>query len=160
MAVDIFMNIDGVKGESQDSAHKDQIDVFSWNWGMSQTGSRHVGGGGGTGKVEVRDLTFVKYIDKSSTDLMLFCCNGKHIAKAEVTLRKAGENPLEYLKIKLSDCLISGVDTGGAGEDDRHMETITVNFAKVEVEYTPQKADGTGDAPTTMGWDIAKNVKV
>ncbi|HYZ23931.1 MAG TPA: type VI secretion system tube protein Hcp [Rhodopila sp.] len=160
MAVDMFMKIDGVTGEAKDKAHSGEIDVLSWQWGMTQSGSRHIGGGGGSGKVNVSDLNFVKYVDKSSTDLMLFCCNGKHIPKAQLTVRKAGENPVEYLKIKMSDCLIGAVHGGGSTGDDRHVETITLNFAKVEVEYTPQKDDGTGDAPTTMGWHIAENAKV
>ena len=160
MAVDIFIKIDGATGELKDSAHQGEIDVLSWTWGMTQSGSRHVGGGGGTGKVAVHDLSFVKYVDKSSTDLMLFCCNGKHISEATLVVRKAGESPLEYLKIKMTQCLITSVETGGAGEQDRLTETVTVNFAKVEVDYTPQKEDGTGDAATHMGWDIAKNEKV
>jgi type VI secretion system secreted protein Hcp len=160
LASDMFMKIDGVTGEAKDVAHAGEIDVLAWNWGMSRSGSRHVGGGGGTGKVTVRDLNFVKYIDKSSTELMLFCCNGKHVPKAELTIRKAGENPLEYVKIKMSDCLISSLDTGGSGEQDHLMETVTLNFARVEVEYTPQKEDGSGDAATTMGWDVAKNEEV
>lgn len=160
MAVDMHMKIDGVKGEAKDSSHKDEIDVLSWSWGMSQSGSRHTGSGGGSGKVSVQDLSLVKYIDKASTDLMLFCCNGKHIPSAQLTIRKAGETPVEYMKVKLSDCLISAIHTGGSGGEDRLTETVTVNFAKVEVEYTPQKEDGSGEAPTNMGWDIAQNVKV
>lgn len=160
MAVDMFMKIDGVTGESQDSAHGEEIDVIAWTWGLQQSGSRHGGGGGGSGKVNVQDLSFTKYVDKSSTDLMLFCCNGKHVKEATLTVRKAGESPLEYIKVKMSDCLISGVTTGGSGGEDRLTENVTLNFAKVEVEYTPQKADGSGDAPATMGWDISKNEKV
>ncbi|MGF7212430.1 type VI secretion system secreted protein Hcp [Skermanella aerolata] len=160
MAVDMFMKIDGVKGEAKDSAHSDEIDVLSWSWGMSQSGSRHVGGGGGSGKVSIKDMSFVKYADRSSTDLMLFCCNGKHIAEASLTVRKAGENPLEYMKFKMNDCLISAVNCGGSPRDERLTETVTVNFAKIEVEYTPQKEDGLGDASTIMGWDITKNEKV
>jgi type VI secretion system secreted protein Hcp len=118
-----------------------------------------MGGGGGSGKVNVSDLTVTKYVDKSSTDLMLFCCNGKHISEASLTVRKAGENPLEYLKIKMSDCLVSAVQTGGSGGDDRLTENLSLNFAKAEVEYTAQKPDGSGDAAMTMGWDIAKNEK-
>lgn len=160
MAVDIFLKVEGADGESKDSAHSGEIDVVSYNWGMSQSGSRHIGGGGGTGKVMVRDLNVVKRIDKASANLMLFCCNGKHIPSAELTVRKAGENPLEYMKVKMTDCLISSVDSGGSGEQDHLMETVTLNFAKVEVEYTPQKEDGSGDAAVTMGWDVAKNEKV
>jgi type VI secretion system secreted protein Hcp len=160
VAVDMFMKIDGVSGEAKDSAHSGEIDVLSWNWGLTQSGSRHVGGGGGSGKVSVHDINFVKYVDKSSTDLMLFCCNGKHVASAQLTVRKAGENPVEYMVIKMTDCLISSHAGGGSNGDDRLVETVTLNFAKVEVEYTPQKEDGTGDAKTTMGWHIAKNEKV
>jgi type VI secretion system secreted protein Hcp len=119
-----------------------------------------VGGGGGSGKVNVNDINFVKYVDKASTDLMLFCCNGKHVASAQLTVRKAGENPVEYMVIKMTDCLVSSHAGGGSNSDDRLTETVTLNFAKVEVEYTPQKEDGTGDAKTTMGWHIAKNEKV
>jgi type VI secretion system secreted protein Hcp len=90
---------------------------------------------------------------------MLFCCNGKHVKEATLTVRKAGESPLEYIKVKMSDCLVSGVTTGGSGGEDRLTENVTLNFAKVEVEYTPQKEDGSGDAPATMGWDISKNEK-
>lgn len=160
MAVDMFIKIDGVTGESKDSAHGEEIDVIAWTWGLQQSGSRHVGGGGGSGKVNVQDLSFTKYVDKSSTDLMLFCCNGKHVKEATLTVRKAGETPLEYIKVKMSDCLVSGVTTGGSGGEDRLTENVTLNFSKVEVEYTPQKEDGSGDAPATMGWDISKNEKV
>ncbi len=159
MAVDMFIKVDGVTGESKDSAHSGEIDVIAWTWGLQQSGSRHMGGGGGSGKVNVQDLSFTKYVDKSSTDLMLFCCNGKHVKEATLTVRKAGESPLEYIKIKMSDCLVSGVTNGGSGGEDRLTENVTLNFAKVEVEYTPQKEDGSGDAPATMGWDISKNEK-
>lgn len=160
MAVDIFMKVEGVTGESVDDAHAGEIDVLAWNWGMSNSGTAHQGGGAGAGKVNVHDLSFTKYIDKASTDLMLFCCNGKHVPSCVLTLRKAGEQPLEYLVITMTDCLISSVTTGGSGGQDRLTENVAINFAKIEVAYTPQKADGTGDAPTQMGWDIAKNVKV
>ncbi|WP_372623336.1 Hcp family type VI secretion system effector [Falsiroseomonas sp.] len=159
MAVDIFIKIEGAEGEAQDSSHKNEIDVVSWNWGMSQAGSflAGTGAGSGTGKVQVRDLSFAKYVDKASTNLMLFCCNGKHVPEAVLTVRKAGESPVEYLKITMSDCFISSVDAGGAGEQDRLMETVAINFGKVKVEYTPQKADGTADAPTTLTWNVKEN---
>jgi type VI secretion system secreted protein Hcp len=160
MAVDMFMKVEGVTGESKDDAHADEIDVLSWSWGMNNSGSAHMGGGAGSGKVNVQDLTFTKYIDKSSTDLMLFCCNGKHVPECVLTVRKSGETPIEYLVITMTDCLIGSVTTGGVGSDDRLVETVSLNFAEVGVAYTPQLPDGTGDAPTQMGWNIEKNVKV
>src|ERR1700757_5181666 len=99
MAVDIFLNIQGLKGEALDAKHKDEMDIFSWSWGMHQRGSGHVGGGLGSGKVEVMDMTLTKFIDKSTPDLMLACCNGKHYDKAVLTNRKVGEKPLEHFVI-------------------------------------------------------------
>lgn len=159
MAMDMFIKIGAIKGESRDDKHKDEIDVLAWSWGMSNSGSAHVGGGAGAGKVNVQDLSITKYIDKSSTDLMLAACNGKHFPDALLIVRKAGEKPVEYLKIKLTEVLITSVSTGGSGGEDRLTENVSLNFAKVEVEYTPQKQDGSSDKTLTMGWDIAKNVK-
>ena len=160
MAVDMFIKIGDLKGESVDDKHKGEIDVLAWSWGMSQSGTTHMGTGGGAGKVNVQDISLTKYVDKSSPNLMQYCCNGKHFSEALLTVRKAGENPLEYLKITLKDLMISAVSTGGSGGEDRLTENVTLNFAEFKVEYTPQKKDGTGDAAVTIGWDIAKNVKV
>lgn len=159
MAVDFFMKIDAIKGESADHKHGGEIDVLAWSWGMANSGSGHSGGGSGSGKASFQDLSFTKYIDKSSTELMIAGAGGKHIKNALLTLRKAGEHPLEYLKITMEDCLITSISTGGSGGEDRLTENVTLNFAKVKVEYCEQKADGTGAAPTTFGWDIKANKK-
>lgn len=159
MAVDFFLEIDGVKGEARDSKHKEAIDVLAWSWGMSNSGSAHVGGGAGAGKVHVQDISCTKYIDASSNALMLACCNGKHFAKALLTCRKAGETPVEYLKITMEEVLISSVSTGGSGGEDRLTENLSLNFAKVKFEYTPQDEKGAAGAVKPMGWNIAENVK-
>ncbi|MFO0881435.1 MAG: type VI secretion system tube protein Hcp [Gemmataceae bacterium] len=154
---DMFLQIDSLKGESQDKAHKGEIDVLSWNWGLSNSGSAHTGGGQGAGKVNVQDLTFTKYIDKATPDLLLATCNGKHIPKAVLTVRKAGGSPLEYLQITLEELIVTSVTTGGATGDDRLTETVSLNFARVKVLYKEQTATGTvGDKPE-MGWDIRSN---
>ena len=127
MAVDMFMNIKDIKGESQDKDHKEQIDVLAWSWGASQSATTHVGGGGGSGKVSVQDLSFTKYVDTASADLLLACCNGKHFTEALLTVRKAGENPVEYIKIKMTEVLISSISTGGSGGEDRLTEHVTLN---------------------------------
>ena len=159
MAMDMFIQIGTLKGESRDSVHKEKTDVLAWSWGMSNSGSAHTGGGAGAGKVNVQDLSFTKYIDKTTTELMLAACNGKHFADALLIVRKAGEKPIEYLKIKLTEVLISSVSTGGSGGEDRLTENVTLNFAQCAVEYTPQKSDGTADKTLTMGWKIAENIK-
>jgi type VI secretion system secreted protein Hcp len=157
MAVDMFMKIDDIKGESLDKTHKDSIQVLAWSWGATQSGTTHMGGGGGSGKVNVQDLSFTKYIDGSSPNLIKACCNGKHFKQALLTVRKAGENPVEYVKIKLQDVLISSLSTGGSGGEDRLTENVTLNFSKFEFDYTGQKADGTAGSPIPATWNIAAN---
>jgi type VI secretion system secreted protein Hcp len=161
MAIDMFIKIDDIKGEAQDAKHKESIDVLSWSWGMSQSGSMHVGGGGGTGKVAVQDLAFTKYVDAATSPLIQAACNAKHYKKAVLTVRKGGENPLEYIKIELSDLLVASLQTGGAGSEDRLTENVTLNFAKFKFEYQPQDAKGgkLGGA-IEAGWDIAANKKM
>jgi type VI secretion system secreted protein Hcp len=159
MAMDIFIKIGDLKGESVDDKHKDEVQVLAWSWGMSQSGTTHTGTGAGSGKVAVQDMSFTHYIDKVSPNLMLACANGKHFSEALLTVRKAGEKPLEYLKITMTDLIVTSVTTGGSGGEDRLTENVSLNFAKFKVEYTPQKKDGSGDAPITIGWDIAGNVK-
>jgi len=160
MAVDMFLKIDDVAGEAVDSKHSGAIDILAWSWGLSQSGTTHSGGGGGAGKVAVQDISITKYIDKSSPVLQLSCCNGKHFKQAVLTVRKAGEKPLEYLKITMKDILISSVSLGGSGGEDRLTENISLNFAEFKTEYVPQKKDGTGEAAIEAAWHIAQNVKV
>ena len=160
MAADMFLKLEGVDGESKDDGHKKEIDVLAWSWGASQSGTGHVGGGSGAGKVSVQDLSFTKYADSASHLLLLDCCNGQHIKKGVLTVRKAGATPLEYIKLTMEDILVSAISTGGSGGEDRLTETITLNFSKFKYEYTPQKADGSGDGVKETGWDIAANKKV
>jgi type VI secretion system secreted protein Hcp len=159
MAFDAFMKLDGIKGESKDDKHKNEIDVLSFSWGAAQLGTHGFGGGGGAGKVDVHDMTFTKKMDSSSPDIMLACCNGKHLKDATLLLRKAGENPVDYLKVKMEDVLISGYNTGGHGGDEVITENVTLNFAKFDYEYVEQDAKGKGMAPKKIGWDIEKNIK-
>jgi type VI secretion system secreted protein Hcp len=160
MAVDMFIKIDDIKGESIDHKHKDSIQVLSWSWGLSQSGSTHSGPGGGSGKVNVQDLSFTKHVDTASPNLIKMCCNGKHFKSALLTVRKAGGSEVEYLKIKLSDILISAVSTGGSGGEDRLTENVTLNFGKFEVTYTGQDKEGKGGAAITTTWNIPGNAEV
>jgi type VI secretion system secreted protein Hcp len=159
MAVDMFLKLDGIKGESKDHKHKDEIHIESFSWGMSQTGAHGTGGGGGAGKVAVHDISITKFLDKASPALMLHCCNGKHIKDGLITVRKAGEKPVEYLKIKLTDLLVSSVQEAGHG-GDLLSESLSLNFAKFHVEYQEQKPDGSGQPGGEMGWDVKANQKV
>jgi type VI secretion system secreted protein Hcp len=158
MAVDMFLKCTDLPGESVDKTHAGTIDVLAWSWGMSQNGTTHAGPGAGAGKVNVQDISITKYVDKASPKLQLFCCNGKHIGTAMLIVRKAGEKPLEYIKITMTDIIVSSVSTGGSGGEDRLTENISLNFATVKFEYTPQKPDGSGDTAVPYTWKIAENV--
>src|SRR5690348_15518010 len=141
-AVDYFLKIDGIKGESKDDKHKDEIDILSWSFGAQQEGVSHMGGGGGAGKAHFQDIHITKHYDKSSPSLFLHCANGKHISKALLTARKAGGTQMEYLKIQMDDVIISGIQTGGSAHDGTAVPTdqISLNFSKIHIEYSEQKA--------------------
>lgn len=157
MAMDMFLTLEPIKGESQDKTYKDKIDVLAWSWGMSNSGSAHAGGGMGAGKVNVNDISLTKWIDAASPLLMKSCCNGKHFGEGKLIVRKAGENPVEYLIVTMTDVLITSISTGGSGGEDRLTENVTLNFAKVNVKYTPQDKTGAAGTPADMTWNIAAN---
>jgi len=159
MAVDMFLMLDGIKGESTDAKHKGEIDIESFSWGLAQTGSGHRGSGSGAGKVDVTDISIVKVVDKSSPSLMLACANGKHITKGKLTVRKAGENPLEYLTVDLENILVSSYQTSGANSGDTPTESIALNFVKVKLEYWTQTDKGAKGENANFSWDVAQNTK-
>lgn len=158
MAVDMFIKIGDIEGESTDSKHGKEIDVLAWSWGLSQSGTTHMGGGGGSGKVNVQDLSLTKYVDASTHALIGACCDGTHYPEAKLTVRKAGKEALEYIKITMKELIITSVSTGGSGGEDRLTENLTLNFAEFKIEYTPQNPDGTGGTAKEVGWNIAENI--
>ena len=160
MALDMFIKIGNIEGESKDEKHAKEIDVLAWSWGVSQSGTAHLGTGAGAGKVNVQDLSFTKWVDKASTALVLASCKGTHYDKALLTVRKAGDSPLEYIKLTLEDLIVTAVSTGGSGGEDRLTENVTLNFAKFKVEYTEQDAKGAAGKTSTAAWDIPANKAV
>ena len=160
MAVDMFIKIGDIKGESADDKHKGEIDVLAWSWVMTQSGDAQKGGGAGAGRVDVEDLKLTKYIDRATPVLMRYCCTGKHIPQVLLTVRKAGGKPLEYLKITMEDTIVAKISTGASGGQDRLTEDVQLNFAKVHCDYVPQKADGSGEAAIPMGYDIAAHKEI
>ena len=160
-AVDYFLKLDGIEGESADSKHKGEIELASWSFGATQGGTFSAGGGGGAGKVSMQDFHFVMKCSKASPKLFLACATGEHIKKAVVVARKAGKEQQEYLKYTFTDLLVSSFQTGGSGAGDVvPMEQISMNFAKIEVEYKEQKADGTLGGTIKAGYDVKANKAV
>jgi len=157
MAVDMFLKLDGIDGESQDNAYADHIDVLAWSWGASQSGTVHMGGGAGAGKVSVQDVSITKHIDSSSHKLLGAVSKGTHISEAILIVRKAGDSPLDYIVLTMTNCIITSISTGGSHGDDGLTETVSINFEEYEFAYTPQKADGSGDAVLPFKFNIAQN---
>ena len=153
MAADIFAKLGDIKGESIDDKHKDEIEVLSYSWGVSNAGSMGFGTGGGEGKATFQDLSFTHKVDKASPVLMQACATGVHLKEATITHRKAGKGQLEFLVIKMNDVIVTGVQNGGSGADGS-SENVSIAFAKVNVEYKPQKADGSLDAGIHFKYDL------
>jgi type VI secretion system secreted protein Hcp len=158
MAIDYFLRIDGIPGESSDAKHKGEIDVLSWSWGEANPvppgGS---GGGGGAGKVQMQDFSFTARVSKASPSLMLACASGKHFKSAVLTARKSGKPQVEFLTFSLADVLVTAYQTGGAEGDVVPMDAVSLNFAKLQMEYKQQKADGSLGTSIKAGWDVKQN---
>jgi type VI secretion system secreted protein Hcp len=155
MASDIFAKIGDIKGESLDDKHKDEIEVLSFSWGATNAGVVS-SAGGGAGKATFQDLSIVHQIDKASPLLLKACATGTHIKDAIITHRKAGKGQQEYLVVKLNDVIITAVTHGGASGQPA-SESVTLTFAKVALEYKPQKADGSLDAGIHFKYDLKAN---
>ncbi|SOY53466.1 Hcp family type VI secretion system effector [Cupriavidus taiwanensis] len=158
MAQDIFLKINGIDGESQDSSHKNEIEVLAWDWSIEQQSTMHAGSGGGAGKATVSDLSFEHFIDRASPNLMKYCLTGKHINEAVLVVRKAGGNPLEYLKLTMTDVIVTRVSPTGSVEDEVRMrEKVALSFSRVKQEYVVQNAQGGSGGAVTAGYDIKGN---
>ncbi|HWI61912.1 MAG TPA: type VI secretion system tube protein Hcp [Symbiobacteriaceae bacterium] len=158
MAIDIFLKIDGIEGESVDSRHPKEIEVESYTWGVQQVPNLGVGAesplgvprkGGGGAKASFQDLTFTHRLDKASPKLIEACATGAVIPQALLVLRKAGAKPLEFSKVTLTDVTVSSVSFSAGSSDAVPMEEVALRYGSVTIQYFPQKADGSADAPIT-----------
>ena len=153
MASDIFAKIGDIKGESLDDKHKDEIEVLSFSWGVAN--APNVGAGGaGAGKATFRDLSFTHTIDKASPSLLQACATGTHLKEATITHRKAGKGQQEYLIVKLNDVIVTSVQNSGSSGGGETTESVSLAFAKVSLEYKPQKPDGSLDAGVFFKYDL------
>lgn len=151
---DIHLKLEGIAGESKDDGHVNEIDVDAWSWGASNPGGMERGGGGGVGRVNFSDLTFVHRVDKASPNLWRACALGEHIASATLTSAKQGKGQQEFLTLKMKDVLITSVSTSGSGGGSVPMENVSMQFAEIDLGYKPQKADGSLDAPVPFKYNI------
>lgn len=157
--IDAFLKIAEIPGESQDSTHKGEFDLQSFSFGLSNSGSMHLGGGGGTGQAHFQDIPITTFVGKSTPELMLRCATGKHFPKAEIVVRKAGDTPFEYLKIELENVLVSSYQMSPGYGGELATENWSLNYAKISYSYNPQKADGSGEGWITKWYDLKTNEK-
>lgn len=160
MAIDVYLQIDGIKGESQDDKHKDWIEITSAQWGVTQPKSATASTGGGhtAERCEHRTLSISKLADVSSPLLMQLCSMGKTIPKAKLEFMRAdGEGTrIKYYEVELENVLIASADQA-VHEGSTLHDAIGLKFSKVKWKYTQQRVGGGAGGNTTGGWDLACN---
>jgi type VI secretion system secreted protein Hcp len=156
MALEAFLKIEGIPGESRKAGHPDEIDILSFSFGASNPTTVGKGTGAGASQVSISSFNIMKMTDLSSTAFFLRCAKGEHIPTAIVTLRKSGgTNPLEYLQYKFSKVYVDSIQwSGSSGGDDSPTESLSLAFEKVEIVYSSQNDDGTAKKTVGSGWDI------
>src|SRR5437016_92647 len=139
MAVEMFLDIDGVKGESQAKDFKDKIDIFSFSLGASNPSSVATGAGSGAGKVSISSISVQKIVDSATGELFLACCKGKHYKKAKLTVREAGgDKPVEYMVLDFEQVFVDSISWGAASGGEKPSESVSFSFAKIQVDYKMQ----------------------
>jgi type VI secretion system secreted protein Hcp len=157
MAVDMFLKITDVKGESKDKSHSGECEIESFSWGASQLGTSSHGTGAGGGKVSMNDFHFVMRNNSASPTLFLFCANGKHLKEATLTCRKAGGTQQNFMIATMSDVLISSYQTGGSSSGEVPMDQISLNYSKIEIDYLAQDEKGITKSAGKKHWDMKTN---
>lgn len=160
MAQDITLKLTKIEGESKKKGYENQIDVYDFKFGVSQSASSAEGHGGGSAKSDCKDLVVTKLIDKSTPILFLHSALGTPIPEAVLTVRKAGGQALDYLIVTLKDVIVTNVATGGKSEDERVREEISLNYAKISINYKAQNADGTAGAAIQKAYDLESNTEI
>lgn len=154
-----FLKIDGIRGESQDKQHRDEVELQSFAWGNSNAEPQGGAGGTTSAKVAFQDFQFAASASKAGPQLMLQCATGQHIKTAVMTGRKGGGRALqEYLKITLEDVLVASYGSNGSsGDGGVPLDTASLRFGKIDVEYKELRADGRIGDTVRVSFDIAKN---
>ena len=160
MAVDMYLKITDVKGESKDKGHPGEVEIESFSWGASQLGTSSHGTGAGGGKVSMNDFSFMMRNNSASPTLFLFCANGKHLKEAKLTCRKAGGTQENFLVVTMSDVLISSYQTGGSQQAEVPMDAISLNYSKIEIDYLAQDEKGITKSAGKKHWDMKTNTGV
>ncbi len=154
-AVDMFLHLEGVKGESRAKGYEGWIEVESFSWGV--TNHVDLESGGGAGKASFSELSMGKRLDIASPELFLRVAQGKHFPTAELVLRSTGESPEPFFRITLSQVFVTGSQVEASVDEDRPTESVSLVYGEIEWEYTPRNPDGTTGEPVAAGWDLMSN---
>jgi len=161
MAVEMFLDVDTVQGESQVKGFENKIDIFSFSLGASNPSSVSTGAGSGAGKVSISSISVQKVVDKATAKLFLACCQGKHFSKGTLTVREAGgDSPVDYLVMDFTQLFVDSISWGGASGGDKPSESLSFSFASVKMTYQEQQSAGSGQKAGEAGWDLQKNTKL
>jgi len=160
MAIDVYLQIDGIKGESTDTSHKDWIECRSVQWEVLQPKSATASTGGGhtAERTEHKDIVIAKLADLATPLLLQNCSSGKTIPKAKIEFLRAdgqGER-IKYFEIELENVLISNVSPR-VEAGDILSENLSLKYSKVKWKYTQQKVGGGSGGNTSGGWDLSTN---
>ncbi|RYF74178.1 MAG: type VI secretion system tube protein Hcp [Comamonadaceae bacterium] len=156
MSSDFYLKMTDIKGEAKDADHKEEIEVMSWRWNVTQGSSSTMGSGSGAGKANPGEFVFTHAFDKASTVLARKCADGKPITEVVLSARKAGGGPKTYLVITLKNVLITSVAPGGSAGGDV-VENVSATYKEIEIKYKPQKDDGELDSEVKFGWTPTEN---
>ncbi|WP_295996193.1 type VI secretion system tube protein Hcp [Rugamonas sp.] len=160
MAIDVYLRIDGIQGESADDAHSGWIECTSLHFGVSQPKSATASTGGGhtAERANLTDILFTKLADLSTPLLLQSCASGKTIPKATFEFMRADANGtrIKYFDIELENVLI-GLVSPGVKPGTILAENVSLKFSKIRWKYSQQKISGGSGGNTAGGWDLATN---
>lgn len=157
-SADYFLDIEGIEGESRDRGHEGEIDIVAFSWGVSNSGSAASGTGARTGKATFEDFQFTLPVSIASPELFIATATGRHIPQAVLTVRRSGAEQQEYMKVTLTDVVITSYSSAAEGGDP--TEKVSLSFGKVEFEYRPQNSDGSLGTPVKAGYDLQANKEI
>ena len=166
-ADEIFLRLEGVKGESVDARHMAEIELLSYTQTMTGPNARGTTSvGAGAGKTTCGPVTVMKYVDQASPDLILYAMNGRPAARAVITFRKSGQGAFEYYRVTLENVVVTQVEQSNSRLNfpspapPRAIEKVSLMSQRLRFEYYGQQPDGRVGAAPKAGWDCAANAKL
>jgi type VI secretion system secreted protein Hcp len=155
MAVDFFLKLANIDGESKDANHTNEITVMSFSWGASQTTSVSGSGGSGAGKASLADLSIMKNYDAASAPMYKALLLGTHIATGVLTAVKSGAGGSPFLTISLGELFVTSVQISGSSEIP--MESVSFSYNTIETQYSQQDETGQLAAKAPVSYDLKAN---